>query len=213
MLLSLLPMALAAHAAQDVEIGCQRLRIALAPALDAQVVERDWGSGEPHQGPNATLELVGCNGKVLSQLPLAAPLARLDPQPVRGAPRPTYLVSADLTAEAGSYNGPLTSAVEVVSDHLQVAEAKPAKGKPVPIQLGLTGKSAWQRVQGRSGESLLAVRSQREAGEFKTTYARYHVVGKAWVVSSRTRPGLWESDGDFPAETEFPGPRAGRNGR
>lgn len=40
--------------------------------------------------------------------------------PVRGSPRPSYLVSADLTAEAGSYNGPLTIPIEVVGEKLQL---------------------------------------------------------------------------------------------
>lgn len=199
-------------ATQEVTLGCQRLRIALAPGLTAAVVARDWQTGEPHPEGAASLQLVGCDGRVLSQLALAAPLAQLDPRPLRGAPHPTFLVSADLTQEAGSYNGPVTTAVEVVSNRLQVAMARPVKaeaegkgqGKPVPIQLAQTLKAAWQRVDGHSADVLLMVRSQPSGGDFRTTYSRYEVVGKAWQVTSRSEPGLWESEGDFPAVSAFP---------
>ncbi|OWQ85480.1 hypothetical protein CDN98_16290 [Roseateles terrae] len=208
--------AAAPQAAQEASLGCQRLRIALAPGLTAQVVARDWQSGEPHTEPPASLQLVGCDGHVLSQLPLSAPLAQLDPRPLRGAPHPTFLVSADFTQEAGSYNGPVTTAVEVVSNRLQVAMAHPVKanaeaegkdkgkGKPLPIQLAQTLKAAWQRVEGPSADALLVVRSQPSGGDFRTTYSRYEVVGKAWRVTSRSEPGLWESEGDFPAVSSFP---------
>jgi hypothetical protein len=200
------PTAAAPQAAQEATLGCQRLRIALAPGLTAQVVARDWQSGEPHTERPASLQLVGCDGHVLSQLPLAAPLAQLDPRPLRGAPHPTFLVSADLTQEAGSYNGPVTTAVEVVSNQLQVAVAHPAlgKGQPAPIQLPQTLKAAWQRVSGPSSDALLAVRSQPSGTDFKTTYSRYEVVGKTWRVRARSETGLWESDGDFPAVSAFP---------
>lgn len=226
LLLSLLPPLLAVAvnaqaappppAVQEAPLGCQRLRIALAPGLTATVVARDWQSGEPHTEGAASLQLVGCDGQVLSQLRLAAPLAQLDPRPLRGAPHPTFLVSADLTQEAGSYNGPVTTAVEVVSHQLQVAMAQPvdaagkgsgpgtAKGKPVPIQLAQTLKAAWQRVEEPSADALLVVRCQPSGGDFQTTYSRYEVVGKTWRVKSRSAPGLWESEGDFPSVSAFP---------
>ncbi len=205
-LLALFPIALAAQAAQHAELGCQRLRIDLDPALTEDVVEREWQSGEPRQERPASLQLVGCDGQVLSQMPLAAPLAQLDPHPLRGAPHPTFLVSADLTQEAGSYNGPLTTAVEVVSNRLRVAMAQPAsaKGRPDPIQLTQTLKSSWRRVDEGPGEGLLAVRSQPSGGRFTTTFSRYSVRPGGWSVTSRTQAGLWESDTDFPADSAFP---------
>lgn len=207
-LLPLLSLALTAQAAQHAELGCQRLRIDLDPALTEETVEREWQSGEPRQERPASLQWVGCDGQVLSQLPLAAPLARLDPRPLRGAPHPTFLVSADLTQEAGSYNGPLTTAVEVVSNRLQVVRARPAsgKGQSVPLQLTQTLKSSWKRVDDGQAEALLAVRSQPSQGRFTTTFSRYDVSRGGWRVSARTQAGLWESDGDFPADTAFPAP-------
>lgn len=208
-LLSLLPLLCltpTAQAAQHAELGCQRLRIDLDPALTEEAVEREWQSGEPRKERPASLQWVGCDGQVLSQLPLAAPLARLDPRPLRGASHPTFLVSADLTQEAGSYNGPLTTAVEVVSNRLQVVMVRPAggKGRTVPLQLTQTLKSSWKRVDDGQGEALLAVRSQPSEGRFTTTFSRYDLSRGHWRVTSRTQQGLWESDADFPADTAFP---------
>ena len=78
------------------------MRVVLDARLSPDVVEREWGSGNPRSESPATLELVGCEGQLLDRLVLDAPLAQLDPIPIRGAPNPTYLVSTDLTAEAGS---------------------------------------------------------------------------------------------------------------
>ncbi|SEL78766.1 hypothetical protein SAMN05216359_11710 [Roseateles sp. YR242] len=196
-------------ATSEAAIGCQRLRVALDPKVTAEIVERDWGTGADRVGANARLELVGCDGKVVDQLPLESSLAQLDTTPVRGAPRPTYLVSADLTQEAGSYNGPLTTAVEVEAGRLKVATARTAQGKTVPLRLALTGKAAWKRAQGKGGEELWSVSSQPAGDGFKTTYARFFVKGKAWVATFRTKPELWESDGEFPSDAEFTG-QAGR---
>lgn len=79
-----------------------------------------------------------------------------------------------------------------------------AKGNPVPIQLAQTLKAAWQRVEEPSADALLVVRCQPSGGDFQTTYSRYEVVGKTWRVRSRSAPGLWESEGDFPSASAFP---------
>lgn len=191
--------------AQEIDLGCKRLRIALDPRLSPDVIERDWGSGQPHVGTPATLELVGCKGKVLDRLILAAPLAKIDPVPVRGAPRPSYLVSADLTAEAGSYNGPLTMPIEVVGEKLVPAVARSPGGRSEPVRLSLTGKSAWRRVSRHERDELLLVSCQPKGTGFVTTYRRYIPSQGKWQVRARSQDGLWESDGEFPSRDFFPG--------
>lgn len=39
--------------AQENDLGCKRLRIALDPRLSSDVIERDSGSGQPHVGAPA----------------------------------------------------------------------------------------------------------------------------------------------------------------
>ncbi len=193
-----------AFAAQEVELGCKHLRVVLDARLNPDVVEHEWGSGNTRSEAPATLELVGCEGQLLDRFVLEAPLAQLDPVPVRGAPNPTYLVSADLTVEAGSYNGPLTIPMQVVHDHLVAAVARFADKRIEPIRLTLTGKSAWRRVSNRNVDDLLLVSCQPKGQSFVTFYRRFFPSRQEWKVKVRTRDGLWESDGEFPSRNLFP---------
>ena len=190
-----------AHAASG---PCERVQLALAPGITPEIVTRDWGSGETHAEPHAVLELRGCGGGLVDRLELEAPLATLDPKPLRGAPNPTWLVSADLTAPAGSTSGPLTLPVEVVGHRLRIAEATTPAGEHTPIRLALTGKAAWKRVSFRGIDDLLAVRSEAVDGGFVTVYRRYHPGRHGWETHSRQQDGLWESDGPFPPTRSFP---------
>jgi len=52
-----------AFAAQEVELGCKQLRVVLDARLSPDVVEHEWGSGNPRSEAPATLELVGCKGQ------------------------------------------------------------------------------------------------------------------------------------------------------
>jgi len=194
----------AAFAAQEVGLGCKHLRIVLDARLNPDTVEREWASGVSRTEAPAALELVGCAGQLLDRIVLEAPLAKIDPVPVRGTRNPTYLVSADLTVEAGSYNGPLTIPVQVVGDHLVAAVARFADQRVEPIRLTLTGKSAWKRVSRRNAEDLLLVSCQPKGSGFVTSYRRYSPARQAWKVKVLTRDGLWESDGDFPSRHLFP---------
>lgn len=202
--LSLVCVTSVAFAAQEVELGCKHLRVVLDARLSSDVVEHEWGSGNPRPEAPATLELVGCEGQLLDRFVLEAPLAQLDPVPVRGAPNPTYLVSADLTAEAGSYNGPLTIPIQVVRDHLVEAVARFANKRIEPIRLTLTGKSAWRRVSNLDVDDLLLVSCQPKGQGFVTFYRRYFPSRQEWKVKVRARDGLWESDGEFPSRNLFP---------
>jgi len=193
-----------AFATQDVELGCKHLRVVLDARLSPDVVEHEWGSGNPRSETPAKLELIGCEGQLLDRLVLDAPLAQLDPIPIRGAPNPTYLVSTDLTAEAGSYNGPLTIPIQVIRDHLIAAVARFADKHIVPIHLALTGKASWRRVSHHNGDNLFSVSCQPKRHGFVTFYRHYFLSHQEWKVKVRKRDGLWESDGEFPSRNAFP---------
>jgi hypothetical protein len=194
-----------AQATEDIQIGCKRLSLVLNPLLSPSVVEREWASGNPRSGKPATLELIGCEGQVLDRLALDSSLAKLDPTPVRGAPYPTYLVSADLTVEAGSYNGPLTIPIQVVHDHLIAAVAQWPDKSRKPIHLAETLKQSWQRVSRGHVENFLAFSCWPKKGEgFETSFMRFFPFHQGWKVKVRTEDGLWESDGEFPNLKHFP---------
>ena len=191
-------------AATTVEPGCKNLRIVLDARLSPALVAQAWGSGDPRPETAATLELVGCQGQLLDRLALPAALAQLDPLPIRGTAYPTYLVSADLTVEAGSYNGPLTMPIQIVGNRLLAAVARVADNRTKPIVLTLTGKSAWRRAAKKQSDDLLFVSSQPQGKGFVTIYQRYFLENHEWHVKQRRRIGLWESDAEFPNRQRFP---------
>jgi hypothetical protein len=193
-----------ASAASEVTLGCTRFRLLLDARLTPDIVERDWATGKPHPESLAVVELRGCQGQLLDRLTLEAPLARLDLVPLRGAPAPTHLVSVDLTAGSGSYNGPLTIPIEVVHNHLIAAAARTPDGRLEPIHLALTGKAAWKKDPVGKVDDLLSVSSQPENRGFTTFYRRYHPTPRGWQMKIRSEAGMWESNGEFPEARLFP---------
>jgi len=204
-LLPLLLASLAPLAAARPAADCDRVALVLDPRLTAQIVQRDWATGVDHAEANAALELRGCRGELLDRLELAAPLATLDPVPLRGTPLPTWLASADLTAAAGNTSGPLTVPVEVVAHRLRVARARGPAGASGPIQLAVTGQQAWSRMPVGKVDDLLAIRSVPEGdGGFNTAWRRYHLTPHGWRWTQRQSREPWEPDGEFPPASAFP---------
>jgi hypothetical protein len=185
-------------------LGCNRLELILDPRLTPSVVQREWATGHMRVEAPAILELRGCKDQLLDRLTLDAPLARLDPVPIRGTRVPTYLLSVDLTAEAGSYNGPLTFLVEVKNRRLQRVEATASDGHHEYIHLALTGKAAWKKVPVGNVDDFLSVSCQPKGGSFVIFYRRYHPTRHGWKVRICSIPGFWESDSEFPDIRLFP---------
>lgn len=194
-----------AQATDDIQIGCNRLLLVLAPELTPSVVDLEWTTGESSSKTPAVLELRGCNGQLLDRLVLDAPLARLDPIQLSGAPALSYLLSVDLSQPAGSYNGPLTFPVQIVNNHLKHAVALASDGRLEPINLALTGKAAWKKITIKGVDNFLSVSCQPQDKNFVTYYRRYYPTRDGWRVRMRSVPGLWESyDGNFPDINRFP---------
>lgn len=193
-----------AHAADQVAVGCQRVKLVLDERFTPSERDRLWASGEEASGAPAVLQLRGCQGELLDSLTLESPLAKLDRTALRGVGTPTVLVTVDLTAPAGSYSGPLTKPVQVEGNRLAYAQARAADGTVQPIVLAQTGKAAWKKVRVGAADQLLAVRSEPRDGDFTTSYRRYVHGKQGWTVRVRSQPGLWESDGEFPARRSFP---------
>lgn len=184
---------------------CMRPVLVLDPRLTTATVDRDWATGAVHDEAKAVVELQDCAGKVLDSLPLSAPLARIDPEPLRGTPLPTWLVSTDLTAPTGSHSGPLTLVVEVATRWLRLAEAVDAQGRRTPIHVAATGKQDWRKVEAGEADDLLAVSCQPDGHDgFVTIWRRYHPGAHGWTQHTRTASAFWEPDGGFPPDNAFP---------
>lgn len=194
----------AAAVASDRVNACPHLRLVLDAHLDAALVEREWASGNPRPELPAALELRGCAGQLLDRQVLEAPLAKLDPTPLRGAPAPTYLVTVDLTAEAGSYSGPLTLPIQIIQDQLRPVIAQAVDGQSQPVRLALTGKAAWKKVPVRRTDHLLAISCQPTGDGFRIYYRRYQPTRLGWRATTRVESGFWESGNGFPPKRLFP---------
>ena len=186
-----------------VDSDCDRPALALDPAITPALVDRAWGSGATRTERPAAIEL-RCAGSLADSLPLHAPLARLAPEPLRGVPTPTWLVTEDLTAPAGTTSGPATLLVEVADRHLRFALATTPDGHRQPIVLAATGKAAWRAVRTGGADDYLLVNCQAVAGDFMTSYRHYRLTPQGWTVQSLMRHELWESDGGFPPASQFP---------
>lgn len=192
------------HAHNAVAVGCKSVQLVLDDRVTPGVLDRLWASGEAVEASPAVLQLRGCSGEVLDTVTLEAPLAKLDSTRLRGAPAVTALVTVDLTADAGTYSGPLTRPFAVNGDRLQHVQARAANGSQEPLVLALTGKAAWKKVRVGKTDHLLSVRSQLEDGQFMTSFRRYVPGPQGWRMRERSQPDLWESDGEFPSHRLFP---------
>lgn len=184
--------------------GGNRLTLLLDKRLTPAVVQQEWASGNEREEEPARLELRGGKGDLLDSLKFDVPFAQLHPTPLRGTNVPTYLVSLDLTAQSGSYNGPLTLPIEVRNNRLQQVSALNAGKQSEPIQLALTGKAAWKKMARGNADHFLAVSCQPRNDGFIIAYRRYFPTRQGWQVRKRTQPGFWESDQDFPDDNLFP---------
>lgn len=184
--------------------SCDSLKLVLDARLSPEVMAQEWGSGESRSTTPAVLELHGCKGELLDRMILAAPLARLEPSPLRGTHVPTYLVTVDLTAPIGSYSGPLSMPIQLVKHKLKRAKATNANGRLEDINLALTGKAAWKKITVNAVDDFIAVRCQAKGDGFVISYARFHPTFRGWQVRVRSEAGFWESDAEFPDLQHFP---------
>jgi hypothetical protein len=181
------------------------LSLTMDPAITEEVLKNDWESGREHTEKPAELELRDSSKKLVDHLVLEAPLAQLDPSVVyTPSHQKEYLVTVDLTAPMGSYNGPLTHLVSTEGKHLSLVTVTDPEQRTSTLSLAMTGKSAWIRVKAGNQEDFLELRCRPEGEDFVKEYRRYHADRSGWHSLQRTEPGFWESEEDFPPESEFP---------
>jgi hypothetical protein len=161
----------------------------------------------------ATLRLLDRKGRVVAEQKLERELARLEVHQLHPGHRSIF-VTTDLTAEFGSYSGPLTQILDLSAGALDYLQARdPVADKHGIISLPATLKTAWRLVAtpARSGPGneilLVACRPESFGGKstrFMITYTRYHWTGSEWVSAHTQRPGMWEAEQPFPSFARFP---------
>jgi len=151
---------------------------------------------------NAVLRIVDRGGRVVDRKPFDKPLAKMEAANLYGDDRIAYLVSVDYSSGMGSYNGPVTSLVEVARGKLKWLEAvDKATGKPETINVVSSLKTAWRITDAPRGTArdILQVACRPDFASlnevsFLLIYTRYSFDGKNWVKLERQEKGFAELD-------------------
>ena len=160
----------------------------------------------------ALLRLIDGHGTPLDSVPLERSIGDIVLAiPASGARPAVFGVSVDLSAEAGSYSGPLLQLLDPRDRRLRWLRARDvASDSTVDVFLPTTLKTGWKIIpaDGGAGPEILLVACRPAFGEngsdFKITYTRFFMERGGWRRVQRTVPGFWENEGDFPVRSLFP---------
>jgi len=168
---------------------------------------------EKAQLKNSVLRLVDGNGRVLEKRELKGPYAEIDKTYLYSDNKPTYIISEDLTASMGSWNGPVSTLIEIKNGKIKELEYRSAKSdQKNHFFLMRALKSDWRIIDSGKGKGkeILSVHMERtydektgELGEL-IRYRRYSFNGDEWIKLERTEEGWWESVDGFPNLSKFP---------
>jgi hypothetical protein len=198
------------------------LELLIDARLPADLQKQMWGIGDwsfvlPEKDPryvafaatlplNAVVRIVDGTGRVLEEVTLERPLARLTEAHLH-SDRTTFLIDVDYSVGFGSYAGITTQLLDVPRSHLKWEVAENVVTRQVEIiRLPKTLKSDWKFTGGRGTPNILLVLCRpTSAGDgFVIRYVRYRFDGQKWYQSERSRKGLWEADERFPPVSLFP---------
>ncbi|HET6841648.1 MAG TPA: hypothetical protein VFK06_08160 [Candidatus Angelobacter sp.] len=154
---------------------------------------------------HARLVVTDNSEKVIADRTLDTALAEMKEWSPASGPNREYLLTVDHSSGAGSYNGLATTVIRVSQSSLHDVESVDvASQKQELIRLSKTLKSDW-RIDSSSGVTNILFVSCHpgKADGFVIDYVRYEWNGSAWLKYVRKAPGVWESDGPFPARSAF----------
>jgi len=188
----------------------QRLR-GKGDAAGMQVNEGGIDSREdsPHY-LNAVLSLVDSKGVEIDRMILEKPLATMKEAKFEGLKSPFFL-EVDYSIGMGSYNGPITSILTITNRKIKLMEAADSvSGETHQIRMMDSLKTVWKVVDERT---ILEVacrpdfenrKNTKDNLEFKITYWRYSLDKGKWISHTKSTPGFWENEGEFPDLSLFP---------
>jgi hypothetical protein len=129
--------------------------------------------------------------------------------------RPIYVLTVDLSAEAGSYSGPYARLMDSGEQSIHWLRATDVTThRTEEIRLPTTLKTGWRlapkKLGGVNDILLVACRpdfdqqTKTDSAAFVITYTRFSFSNGTWSKNTRAVPGFWENDGAFPDESLFP---------
>jgi len=197
----------------------------------SRVALAQWSEGDPCIDPSAALpasfcasvkslpprpallRIVASSGEELSRLALERSVAELEFIRFPRIHDSLLTVRVDLTADMGSYNGPMTRLPGFDGGHLRWMRAT---GSPPDtsdeIDLGTMLKVGWQADSLAERPTLLMVECHPDydkpasrSGDlaFLITYTRYFRDAGGWHQLERQEPGFWENE-EWPPRSSFP---------
>ena len=178
---------------------------------DARITDSTRWSTYELDSHYAMLRLVSAQGEELSRVVLERPVATA--RFLRFNARDSVLtVEVDLTAEFGSYNGPLTRIPHVVDDEIDWLTAVDATGDTSEVNLASTLKTVWAVDATASVPTILQAscrpnfdeQETAEEKQFILTFERIYRDGNTWRRIERHEYGYWDFEGVLPARRYFP---------
>lgn len=161
----------------------------------------------------AMVRLVSGTGKEIGRLTLERATADMSRLAVSRHDS-VLAVSVDLSADFGSYSGPVVRFLNVGAGRLAWAQiVDDATGRVSELDLPTTLKTAWRSVPDADRPEILLVACRPDLDQpttnggdaaFVITYSRLYVVSGQWHRADRRVAGIWENDGEFPARASFP---------
>lgn len=159
----------------------------------------------------AIVRLVDRSGAERGRLTLERPAAELKRIAISKRDSATE-VNVDLSADAGSYSGPLVRFLSMDNGHIAWTQVVDSAGHHADLALPTTLKTAWQFASSGGRPEILLVSCRPDfsrpasdtAAAFVTTYSRLYMLGGVWHRVDRQVRGIWENDGDFPERSLFP---------
>jgi hypothetical protein len=198
------------------------LRLYMDARLTASVQEQLWGEGDwsfvfsPSDNlfkefsslppGNAKLAIRDNHGGLVAERRLEKPLARLrEWNPAHTSSR-EFLLTVDYSAGWGSYNGPITTLLQISNGMINDVKALNGDtGQEEPIHMMRSLKSDWKITTSEKREEILSVSCHpKNDSSFVMDYTRYSFDGARWLEYKRQEKGIWESDEGFPARSAFP---------
>lgn len=198
------------------------LRLLMDARLTVSVQEELWGKGDwsfvfpPSDSlfkefsslppGNAKLAISDNDGKLVAERSLEKALAKLQEWDPAHSGNREFLLTVDYSAGWGSYNGPITTLLQISNGTFHDVEALNGNtGQEEPIHMMRSLKSDGKITKSEKGEEILSLSCHpKNDNNFVLDYTRYSFNGARWLEYKRQDKGFWESDGGFPARSAFP---------
>lgn len=159
------------------------------------------------------MRVVSSDGRLIESFPIEGRKLYVSWVRGGGGGGPVFFVTGDLTADFGSYNGPVTQVFQVKNGHVLWAIAREGR-RPERIYLMDSLKTHWEvRRNGEGGIDIFEVACRPDVDtltekgvDFQITYTRHSFDGASWTSVSRSEKGYWEYEDneDFPDRGKFP---------